>query len=112
MLRLERAEQGLLSTKNLDGGTGRLGEVHERSGVRNKARANKLADESSQVRSKSLHATREVVAEVLTVLSQVDNLLSESRGGFQVLFCDFGTHGDFCSRLDSSLNSKSAIGLS
>jgi hypothetical protein len=47
VLGLEGAEQSLLSTKNLDGRTGRLGKVHERSSVRNEARTNQLADERS-----------------------------------------------------------------
>lgn len=104
VLCLQGAEESLFSTENLDGGTGRLGKVHEGSSVSDETRTNKLADKSSQVRSESLHAVGEVAAEALTVLSEVNNLLCKSRGRLQVFFCDFGAHGDLCSRLDSRLN--------
>lgn len=67
VLRLEGAEKSLLSTKNLDGRTGRLGEVHERSGVSDKTCTNKLTDKCCQVRRKSLHTAREVVAKILAM---------------------------------------------
>lgn len=41
------------------------------------------------------------------MLGQIDDLLSEGRGGFQVLLGDFSTHGDFCGGLDSSLIARS-----
>jgi hypothetical protein len=104
VLGLQGAEEGLLSTENLDGRTGRLGKVHERSSVGDKARTNKLANKSCQVRGEGLHAVGEVAAEVLAVLSEVYNLLGKSRSRLEVLFCDFGTHGDLCGRLDSRLN--------
>jgi hypothetical protein len=67
VLGLERTEQRLLGTENLDGGTGRLGQVHEGTGVGNQARTNKLTNESSEVRCEGLHTGREVVAKVLAV---------------------------------------------
>jgi hypothetical protein len=67
VLGLQGAEKRLLSTKNLDGGTGRLGEVHERSSVCNEARTDKLANKGSQVRRKCLHTCGEVVAKVLAM---------------------------------------------
>jgi hypothetical protein len=67
VLRLQGAEKSLLSTKNLDGGTRRLGEVHERSSVRNETRTDKLANKRSQVGCKCLHTCGEVVAKVLAM---------------------------------------------
>jgi hypothetical protein len=67
VLGLQGAEKRLLGTKNLDGRTGRLGEVHERSSVRNEARTDKLANERSQIRRKCLHTCGEVVAKVLAM---------------------------------------------
>jgi hypothetical protein len=67
VLGLQGAEKSLLSTKNLDGGTGRLGEVHERSSVRNEARTDKLANKRSQIGCKCLHTCGEVVAKVLAM---------------------------------------------
>lgn len=58
MLGLERTEQRLLGTENLDGGTGRLGEVHERTSVGDEAGTDKLTNKSSQVRCQSLHTGR------------------------------------------------------
>ena len=78
VLSLQSAEKSLLGTENLDGGTGRLGEVHEGSSVGDEARTNKLTNESSKVRSESLHAVGEVGAEALTVLGEVHDLLGKS----------------------------------
>lgn len=104
MLGLQGTEEGLLSTENLDGRTRRLGEVHERSGVGDEARTNKLANKSCQVRSEGLHTVGQVAAKVLTVLGEVNNLLGKSRSRLQIFFCDLSTHRDLCSRLDSRLN--------
>jgi hypothetical protein len=67
VLGLQGAEKSLLSTENLDGRTGRLGEVHERTRVRNEARTDKLANKRSQVGCECLHTCGEVVAKVLTM---------------------------------------------
>lgn len=104
MLGLERTEQRLLGTENLDGGTRRLGEVHERTGVGDEAGTDKLTNESSQVRCKSLHTRGEVCAEVLAMLGEVDDLLGEGAGGLQILLGDLGTHTDLSSGLDGGLN--------
>lgn len=71
VLGLQGSEKSLLSAKNLDGRTGRLCEVHERTSVRNEARTDKLTHKRSQVRSKCLHACGEVVAKVLTMSSKL-----------------------------------------
>jgi|TARA_R110002003_G_scaffold111_8_gene9473 hypothetical protein len=67
VLGLESTEKGLFGTKNLDSRTGRLGEVHERAGVGNEARTNKLANERSQIGRERLHAGGEIVAKVLAM---------------------------------------------
>jgi hypothetical protein len=67
VLGLESTEKSLLSTENLNGRTGRLGEVHERTSVRDETRTNKLTNKGSQVRSKCLHTGGKVVAEVLAM---------------------------------------------
>jgi len=41
---LESPEEGLLGTKNLDSGSGVLGEVHQASGVTDESCTNQLAD--------------------------------------------------------------------
>lgn len=104
MLGLEGTEQGLLGTENLDGGTGRLGEVHEGTSVGDEAGTDELANEGSQVGCESLHTRRKVGAEVLAVLSEVDDLLSKSAGSLEILLRDLGTHTDLSGGLDGSLN--------
>jgi hypothetical protein len=67
VLGLQGAEKGFLGTENLNSGTGRLGQVHEGSGVGNEARANKLANKRSQIGCECLHTGGEVVAEILAM---------------------------------------------
>jgi hypothetical protein len=91
VLGLERAEQGLLGTQNLDGATGGLGQVHERAGVGDEPGANELTDKSGQVGCQCLHAVAQIVSKVLSVLREVHDLLGQGRSGLQVFVCDFGS---------------------
>ena len=104
VLGLESTEQRLLGTKNLDGGTGGLGKVHEGTSVGDETGTDKLANKSSQVGCKSLHTGRQVCAKVLTMLGEVNDLLGKSAGGLQILLRDLGTHTDLSGSLDSGLN--------
>ena len=104
VLGLERAEQRLLGTKNLDGRTGGLGEVHKGTSVGDKAGTDELTNKRSQVGRKSLHTGGEVRAKVLTVLSKIDNLLGESAGGLKILVRDLSTHGNLSGGLHGSLD--------
>jgi hypothetical protein len=104
VLSLKRTEQRLLGTENLDGGTGRLGEVHEGTSVGNEAGTDKLTNECSQIGGESLHTGREVCAEVLTVLGKVNDLLSESACSLEILLGNLGTHGNLSGGLDGSFN--------
>ena len=104
MLGLERTEQRLLGTEDLDGGTGALGQVHEGTSVSDETGTDKLTNERSQIGCESLHTRRQVCAEVLTVLGKVNDLLSKSAGSLQILLRDLGTHGNLSSGLDGSLN--------
>lgn len=104
VLGLERTEQRLLGTKDLDGGTGALGQVHEGTSVSDETSADELTNKRSQVGCESLHTRRKVCAEVLTVLGEVNDLLSKSAGGLQILLGDLSTHGNLSSGLDGSLN--------
>ena len=91
MLGLERAEQGLLGTQDLDGATGGLGKVHKRAGVSDEPGANELTNKSGKVGGQCLHAVAQVVSKVLSVLREVHDLLGQGRSGLQVFVCDFGT---------------------
>ena len=104
VLGLERTEQRLLGTKDLDGGTGALGQVHEGTSVSDETSADELTNKRSQVGCESLHTRRKVCAEVLTVLGKVNDLLGESAGSLQILLRDLSTHGNLSSGLDGSLN--------
>jgi hypothetical protein len=104
VLGLERTEQRLLGTEDLDGGTGALGQVHEGTSVSDETGTDELTNKRSQVGCESLHTRRQVCAEVLTVLGKVDNLLGESAGSLQILLRDLSTHGNLSSGLDGSLN--------
>lgn len=104
MLGLERTEQRLLGTEDLDGGTRRLGKVHEGTSVGNEPGADKLTNERSQVGCESLHTRRQVCAQVLAMLCKVNDLLSERAGGLKILLGNLGTHGNLSGGLDGGLN--------
>jgi hypothetical protein len=55
VLGLEGTEESLLGTKDLDSRGRELGKVHERTGVRDEAGTNKLADKGGEVGGDSLH---------------------------------------------------------
>lgn len=104
MLGLERAEQGLFGTENLDSRAGRLGEVHERTSVGDETGAYELANKRSQIRCEGLHAVGEVVAQVLAVFGEVNNLLSQGAGCLEVFISNLGPHTDLCSGFDGSFD--------
>ena len=68
---LQSAEEGFLSTEDLDGGGGALGEVDQRTAVRDKSSTDDLADEGREVGSDAVHARLEVVEEILAVFAQL-----------------------------------------
>ena len=61
VLGLERSEQGLLGTQDLDSRGGVLGEVHQASGVADQSSTDKLTNERGEVGRDSLHSVSEVV---------------------------------------------------
>ena len=100
---LERSEQGLLSTQDLNSRGGVLGEVHQASGVADQSSTNKLADESGKVGRDSLHSVSEVVGQLSTVLGDRDDLVTKGVDVSHIGVGDLGTHRELGSGLDSGL---------
>ena len=99
VLRLERAEEGLLGTEDLDRRRGVLGKVEEGPRVGDETGADELADECRQVRRDGRHAVLEVLVQLRAVLRDRDDLVREEQDVHQVRVRDFGSHRDGRSRL-------------
>lgn len=76
-LGLERTEERLLGSEDLDSRGGVLGEVGERTGVGDEPGANGLSEEGREVRGDEVHLLNEVRLEVLPVLGEVDDTVRE-----------------------------------
>ena len=89
-LGLEGAEEGLLGTEDLNGRGRVLGQVGERTGVRDQAGSDRVADQGGQVGRDDAHLFREVTLQALAVVVQVNDA-----GGkvFDVEVVDFGNVG-------------------
>lgn len=75
VLGLQSSEESLLGSENLNGGTGALCKVHERSGMGDKPSAYQFSDKRSKIGCKSLHASGKIVRETSTMLRQIHDLL-------------------------------------
>jgi hypothetical protein len=103
VLGLERSEQGLLGTQDLDSRGGVLGEVHQASGVADQSSTDKLTNERGEVGRDSLHSVSEVVGQLSSVLGDRDDLITKGVDVSHIGVGDLGTHGQLGSRLDSGL---------
>lgn len=103
VLGLERAEEGLLGTKDLDGTGGVLGKVHQTTGVTNQSGTDKLTDKGGKVGSDGLHAVAEVFGELGAVLGDGDDLVTERVDVGHVRIRDFGTHRKLGGGFEGSL---------
>ena len=77
VLRLERAEERLLRTEDLDGARGVLREVEQAACVADEPRADELADERGEVRRDRVHAVAQVLGELGAVRGDRDDLVAE-----------------------------------
>ncbi|CRK24753.1 hypothetical protein BN1708_003876 [Verticillium longisporum] len=103
VLGLEGAEQSLLGTVDLDGGTRRLGKAENGTSVGDQAGTDEGADEGRQVGGKSAHASLEVRGQLSTVLRVRDDLAGEELDVLEIVGRDFGTHANLSSGLDRGL---------
>mmetsp|Transcript_22030 Transcript_22030/g.27058 ORF Transcript_22030/g.27058 Transcript_22030/m.27058 type:complete len:444 (-) Transcript_22030:276-1607(-) len=93
-LGLECAEQSLLSTKDLNGGGGVLGEVGETTGMSDEFGANNFANEGLKVRSDGAHALLEELGEGLAESHQLGDALGPLLDLEGVLVADVHAHRD------------------
>ena len=77
VLRLERTEQCLLGTQNLDGTCWVLREVQQASCMADESCADKVADERGQVGCDGVHAIPEVLCELRAVGGDGDDLVAQ-----------------------------------
>lgn len=103
-LGLERAEERLLGTENLDGGGGVLGEVGERAGVRDEARGDDFANQRGQVGCDDGHLVGEVLEEGAAVFGELDDAVGEGGDVLHVLLGDVLTHRHLSSVNDGLRN--------
>lgn len=93
-LGLERSEQSLLGTENLNSRGGVLGQVGQAAGLGNQASSDSLANEGSQVGGNDTHLVHKVSAEALAVLRQAQGTVGEQHDIVHVRFGDIPTHAD------------------
>lgn len=93
-LGLEGAEQGLLSTENLQSRGRVLGQVGQTSSLLDQAGSNNLSNQSSQVRGDGAHLLGEVVVQRPSVLGELNDAAGEGSDVLEIGFGNFATHGD------------------
>lgn len=103
VLGLECSEKGLLSSEDLDGGSGVLGEVEERSSVRDESGSNKLSNEGREVGRNGGHSVSEILEQLDSVLGDGDDLVAQGVDVVDVGVGDLGTHRELSSLLEGSL---------
>jgi hypothetical protein len=92
VLGLERSEQGLFGTQDLDGTGGELGQVVETSGVADQSRTDKFADNGGQVGRHGFHPVGQVLRELFTVLGDRDDLVAERVDVVDIRVGNFRSH--------------------
>jgi hypothetical protein len=107
-LSLQRAEEGLLGTENLDGGGGVLGEVGEGARVGDEARGDDLADQRGQVGRDDGHLVGEVLEEGAAVFGELDDAVGERGDVLHVLLGDVLAHRDLAG-VDNGLGDVSIV---
>lgn len=93
-LGLESTEKSLLGTEDLESRGRVLGEVGQRTSVRDEAGGNGSANESLQVGGDVGHLLLEVGGGGLAVVGLLDNSLSEAVDNLEISSRDVETHGD------------------
>jgi hypothetical protein len=94
VLGLEGPEEGLLSSEDLDGRGGVLGEVEEGTSVGDETSSDELSDEGGKVGGDGGHAVAEILVELGTVLSDGDDLVGEEVDVDEVRLGDLSSHGN------------------
>ena len=95
-LGLERAEEGLLGTEDLNGRGGVLGQVGEGSSVADEASSDRVADEGGEVGRDETHLLAEVKLEALAVGEEVDDAGGKVGNVEVVDGGDVGSHRGAC----------------
>jgi hypothetical protein len=85
---LERTEESLLSTEDLDSGSRVLGKTHQATGVGDEPRSHEFSHHHAQVRCDGLHSVLEVIVELLTVVMDVQHLPAQLRDVVQIFVAD------------------------
>ena len=74
-----------------------FGEIHQAATVRNKLGTDQLSDQLSKIGSYSGHTILEIFCKILTVVSNLNNLVSKCFKMVFVFLQNLSTHRDFCS---------------
>lgn len=77
MFRLQRSEQCLFGTQDLDRRSGVFGQVHQASRVADEPCSDQFTNQSRQVRCDSLHSVPQVVGKLDSVLGDGDDLVAK-----------------------------------
>lgn len=104
MLCLQSSEQGLLSTQDLDCGTSRLGQGRKGPSMRNQPSANQFTNQSSKIGSESVHSRSQIVRQALSVIAQIDHLLSHLPHHSKVFVGNLATHGNISRGFDGGFD--------
>jgi len=91
-LSLQSSEESLLSTKNLDGRRGVLGEVGQATSVRNKTSTDNFSNQRRKIRGDNAHFGDKVSVQRLAVLRKADDSVGESNYVLHVGLGDFLAH--------------------
>lgn len=103
VLRLQRTEQRLLGTKNLDSTCWVLRQAEQAAGVADEPRADEVTDERGQVGRDRVHAVAQVLRKLGAVGGDGDDLVAQGKDVRHVGFGNVGTHRDDGGRLQGRL---------
>jgi len=111
VLGLEGSEESLLSSEDLDGGSGVFGEVEEGSSVGDESSSDELSNEGGEVGSDGGHSVSEVLVELSSVLGDGDDLVAEGVDVRHIGIGDLGSHRELGGGLEGSLEILGEDGL-
>jgi hypothetical protein len=94
VLGLEGAEESLLSTQDLDGGSRVLCEVKQTSSMGNETGSNELSHQNSEIGSNRLHAVLQILEELISVLAHLHHLGAKITNVEHVLLADLWQLGE------------------
>lgn len=81
-------------TQNLDGRSGMLGQIDERSGMGNQTGANRFADQHRQIGSHREHPGLQIVGQMCAILVDGENFVAEVLNVGDVLLGNLRAHRD------------------